>query len=153
MSGLNSILGLLSIVETVERNLDDGIYTKKALEQNKQKIIELNVEQLYDYGINSLGIRIDTYEPYSPYTERIKEEKGQPYDRVTLRDTGEFHKSFEVVFDPAYFYLTATDSKTQDLIERYGEHIFGLIAENKKELTEQYVVPEITKEIRRELFE
>jgi len=150
--GLNSILGLLSTVETVERNLNDGFYTKKALEKNKEKIVELNVEQLYDYGINSLGIRIDTYDPYSPYTIRVKKEKGQPYDRVTLRDTGDFHKSFEVVFDPASFYITATDGKTQMLVERYGERIFGLTAENRKELTEQYVIPEVAKEIRQELF-
>lgn len=152
MPGLNSILGLLSTVETVERNLDDGFYTRKALEQNSQKIVELNVEQLYEYGINSLGIRIDTYDPYSPYTVRVKKEKGQPYDRVTLRDTGDFHRSFEVVFDPASFYITATDNKTQMLVERYGERIFGLTTENKKELTEKYVVSEVTKEIRRELF-
>lgn len=152
MLGLNSILGLLSAVETVERGLNDGFYTKKALEQNRQKVIELNVEQLYDYGINSLGIRIDTYDPYSPYTVRIKKEKEQPYDRVTLRDTGDFHRSFGVVFDPTSFYITATDSKTQMLVERYGERIFGLTAENRKELTEKYVIPEVTKEIRQELF-
>lgn len=152
MPGLNSILGLLSIAETVERNLSDGNYTRKALEQNQQRIVEMNVEQLYDYGMNSLGIRIDTYEPYSPYTVRIKQEKGQPYDRVTLRDTGDFHKSFEVVFEPVGFYITATDYKTQDLIDRYGARIFGLTPENKQDLTIKYVVPVIREEIKRELF-
>ena len=152
MPGLNSILGLLSTVETVERNLNDGSYTKKALEQNQQKIVELNVEQLYEYGVNSLGIRIDTYQPYTPYTVRIKQEKGQPYDRVTLRDTGDFHKSFEVVFDPNGFYLTATDWKTQELVDKYGGKIFGLIPENRKELVTEYVVPVVTEEIRKELF-
>lgn len=152
MPGLNSILGLLSIAETVERNLSDGNYTRKALEQNQQRIVEMNVEQLYDYGMNSLGIRIDTYEPYSPYTVRIKQEKGQPYDRVTLRDTGDFHKSFEVVFEPMGFYITATDYKTQDLIDRYGARIFGLTPENKQDLTIKYVVPVVREEIKRELF-
>lgn len=152
MPGLNSILGLLSTVNTVERNLSSGGYTRKALEQNKEKIVELNVEQLYDYGINSLGIQIDTYAPYSPYTVSIKKKKGQPYDRVTLRDTGDFHKSFEVVFDPSYFYITATDYKTEDLVEKYGGNIFGLTAENKREITEKYVVPEVTKSLRRDIF-
>lgn len=152
MPGLNSILGLLSIAETVERNLSDGNYIRKALEQNQQRIVEMNVEQLYDYGMNSLGIRIDTYEPYSPYTVRIKQEKGQPYDRVTLRDTGDFHKSFGVVFEPVGFYITATDYKTQDLIDRYGARIFGLTSENKQDLTIKYVVPVIREEIKRELF-
>lgn len=152
MPGLDSILELLSTVQTVERNLSDGTYIRKALEQNQEKIVELNVEQLYDYGINSLGIRIDTYAPYSPYTVYIKKEKGQPYDRVTLRDTGDFHSSFEVIFNPASFYITATDSKTQELIDRYGENIFGLTAENRTEFTKEYVVPEVIKDLRKEIF-
>ena len=152
MPGLNSILGLLSAAETVERNLNEGFYTRKALEQNQQKIIEANVEQLYEYGINSLGIPIDTYQPYTPYTVRIKQEKGQPYDRVTLRDTGDFQKSFEVVFEPAGFYITATDYKTQDLIDKYGAKIFGLTKENRQEIATKYVLPVVTEEIKREMF-
>lgn len=152
MPGLNSILGLLSAAETVERNLNEGFYIRKALEQNQQKIVEANVEQLYEYGINSLGIRIDTYQPYTPYTVRIKQEKGQPYDRVTLRDTGDFQKSFEVVFEPIGFYITATDYKTQDLIDKYGAKIFGLIKENRQEIAIKYVFPVVTEEIKREMF-
>lgn len=152
MPGLNSILGLLSAAETVERNLSEGFYTRKALEQNQQKIVEANVEQLYEYGINSLDIRIDTYQPYTPYTVRIKQEKGQPYDRVTLRDTGDFQKSFEVVFEPVGFYITATDYKTQDLVDKYGAKIFGLTKENRQEIATKYVLPVVTEEIKREMF-
>ena len=152
MPGLNSILGLLSAAETVERNLNEGFYSRKALEQNQQKIVEANVEQLYECGINSLGIRIDTYQPYTPYTVRIKQEKGQPYDRVTLRDTGDFQKSFEVVFEPAGFYITATDYKTQDLIDKYGAKIFGLTKENRQEIATKYVLPVVTEEIKKEMF-
>lgn len=152
MPGLNSILGLLSAAETVGRNLNEGFYTRKALEQNQQKIVEANAEQLYEYGINSLGIRIDTYQPYTPYTVRIKQEKGQPYDRVTLRDTGDFQKSFEVVFEPVGFYITATDYKTQDLIDKYGAKIFGLTKENMQEIAVKYVLPVVTEEIKREMF-
>lgn len=152
MPGLNSILELLSAAETVERNLNEGFYTRKALEQNQQKVVEANVEQLYKYGINSLGIRIDTYQPYTPYTVRVKQEKGQPYDRVTLRDTGDFQKSFEVVFEPVGFYITATDYKTQDLIDKYGAKIFGLTKENRQEIAVKYVLPVVTEEIKREIF-
>ena len=152
MPGLNSILGLLSAAETVGRNLNEGFYTRKALEQNQQKIVEANAEQLYEHGINSLGIRIDTYQPYTPYTVRIKQEKGQPYDRVTLRDTGDFQKSFEVVFEPVGFYITATDYKTQDLIDKYGAKIFGLTKENMQEIAVKYVLPVVTEEIKREMF-
>lgn len=152
MPGLNSILGLLSTVQTVERDLNSGVYTRKALEQNKEKIVELNVKQLNELGVNSLGIQIDTYAPYSPYTVYVKKQKGQPTDRVTLRDTGDFHRSFDVVFEPSSFYITATDSKTEDLVAKYGVNIFGLTAENRTDLTESYVVPEVIKNIRKEIF-
>lgn len=152
MSGLNAISALLSAVETVERSMMDGAYVRRAVQKNTDKIIELNVEQLYEYGINSLGISIDTYAPYSPYTVRIKKEKGQPTDRVTLRDTGDFHKSFEVVVGPIGFYITATDYKTNMLIEKYGEKIFGLIPQNKIELAQKYLYPAVIDEINKELF-
>lgn len=152
MPGLNAISVLLSAVETVERNMMDGTYVRRAVQENTDKIIELNVEQLYEYGTNSLGISIDTYAPYSPYTVRVKKEKGQPTDRVTLRDTGDFHKSFEVVIGPVGFYITATDYKTNMLIEKYGEKIFGLIPQNKIELAQKYLYPAVIVEINKELF-
>ena len=152
MPGLDAISALLSAVETVERSMADGTYVRKAVQENTDKIIELNVEQLYEYGINSLGISIDTYAPYSPYTIKVKNEKGQPTDRVTLRDTGAFHKSFEVVVGPVDFYITATDYKTDMLIEKYGEKIFGLIPQNKTELAQKYLYPAVMTEINKELF-
>ena len=152
MPGLNAISALLSAVETVERSMVDGTYVRRAVQENTDKIVELNVEQLYEYGINSLGISIDTYAPYSPYTIRVKNEKGQPTDRVTLRDTGDFHKSFEVVVGPVDFYITATDYKTDMLVERYGEKIFGLIPQNKIELAQKYLYPTVMTEINKELF-
>ena len=152
MPGLNAISALLSAVETVERSMVDGTYVRRAVQENTDKIVELNVEQLYEYGINSLGVSIDTYAPYSPYTIRAKNEKGQPTDRVTLRDTGDFHKSFEVVVGPVDFYITATDYKTDMLVERYGEKIFGLIPQNKIELAQKYLYPAVMTEINKELF-
>jgi len=152
MPGLDAISALLSAVETVERSMADGTYVRKAVQENTDKIVELNVEQLYEYGVNSLGISIDTYAPYSPYTIKVKNEKGQPTDRVTLRDTGAFHKSFEVVVGPVDFYITATDYKTDMLIEKYGEKIFGLIPQNKTELAQKYLYPAVMTEINKELF-
>ena len=53
MPGLDSISNLISAVETVEKNLESGVYAKKAVEENKDKIVEMNVDQLYDWGQNS----------------------------------------------------------------------------------------------------
>jgi hypothetical protein len=65
---------------------------------------------------------------------QLKNEKNQPTDRVTLRDTGDFHKSIKVDADRTYFEIYATDWKTDDLKEKYGDEILGLTPENKAEL-------------------
>lgn len=51
-------------------------------------------EQLYEQGINRLGVDIMDYAPYSPVTIEIKKALGQPTNRVTLRDEGDFESSF-----------------------------------------------------------
>lgn len=152
MPGLSAISSLISAVETVERNMMEGTYVGKAVKENAEEIASRNVEQLYNSGANSLGIRIDTYRPYTPYTVRIKDEKGQPTDRVTLRDTGAFHRAFEVVVEPTGFYITSSDSKTEGLIGKYGGRIFGLLPENKIEITRNFLYPSVMKQIHKELF-
>lgn len=152
MPGLNAILDLTSTIGAIERSLADGTIAKKPLEENSSKIVEMNRTQLYDFGINRLGIEIATYAPYAPYTIKVKREKGQPFDRVTLKDTGAFYRSFEVIFDPTGFYITASDAKTQDLMEKYGSEIFGLTSENLDLLIQGDVKTSIIQQIRKELF-
>lgn len=152
MPGLNAILDLGTAVSSVAENLANGNYIRKGLEQHGTAIIDMNISQLYDQGVNSLGIDISSYRPYSPYTIMLKKEKGQPYDRVTLRDTGAFHSSFEMVLENFEFYFTATDYKTQELIHKYGENIFGLTEENKKIVAHDYVFPVVMDEVKKEIF-
>ena len=81
-------------------------------------------DQLYEQGVEGRGISIMDYQPYTARTIKIKQKKGQPYDRVTLRDTGEFHSSLHVEFDDEGFYVTSTDDKAKYLLARYGKTIF-----------------------------
>lgn len=87
-------------------------------------------DQLYRRGINGRGEKIMDYMPYTPRTIQNKKRKSQPTTRVTLRDTGAFHESMYVIFDSEGFYITASDEKTQDLVEKYGEEIFRLTDKN-----------------------
>lgn len=103
-------------------------------------IIQLNTEdQLFNKGINSSGVnleRIGGY--YSGKTVRIKKEKGQPVDRVTLKDTGAFYRSFEVFLDGQNnIGITAASVKDgTDILERWGENVLGLTSENKAKVSE-----------------
>lgn len=95
MAGLKSIQDLRNRVATFNNGLSSGAYIQQIIWDNDAYIVDMNAEeQLVEQGINRLGVDIMDYAPYSPLTIAIKEEKGQPTNRVTLRDTGDFEASF-----------------------------------------------------------
>ena len=108
-------------------------------------------KQLYEEGIEGRGIEIMSYAPYSPRTIKNKIRKGQPTNRVTLRDTGDFHRSFRVAFEPGGFRIEATDPKTAALIEKYGPTIFRLTDKNLTELLREYIRPILTERLKEQL--
>lgn len=116
--------------------IDDGMTTAFILDANAE-------EQLFEQGINRLGVSIDDYMPYSPLTIAIKEEKGQPTNRVTLRDEGDFQSSFYLEVNDKYFEIKAGDFKTEELIKKYGRQILGLTDENIEKLIWQYLYPDL----------
>lgn len=105
-------------------------------------------EQLFERGVNKLGVSISDYAPYSTETVRIKSMKGQPTDRVTLEDTREFKDSFYVSVDESGFELLARDGKTEKLLLKYGSGIMGLTEENLEELMQVYIKPEFIQRIK-----
>lgn len=105
-------------------------------------------DQLYRRGINGKGEKIMEYMPYTARTIQNKKRKGQPTTRVTLRDTGAFHESMYVVFDSEGFYITASDEKTQDLVEKYGEEIFRLTDKNFTRIIRSHIRKELVKRLK-----
>lgn len=105
-------------------------------------------DQLYRRGINGRGEKIMSYMPYTAKTIQNKKRKGQPTTRVTLRDTGAFHKSMFVVFDSEGFYITASDEKTEELIKKYGEEIFRLTDKNFTRIVRSHIRKELVKRLK-----
>lgn len=106
-------------------------------------------DQLYRRGINGRGVKIMSYRPYALRTIAAKKKKGQPTTRVTLCDTGAFHKSMYVVFDTEGFYITAADKKTGWLVKRYGEEIFRLTDANFTRILRSHIRKELVKRLKR----
>lgn len=106
-------------------------------------------DQLYRRGINGKGQKIMDYMPYAERTIKNKRRKGQPTTRVTLRDTGAFHESMYVVFDSEGFYITASDDKTEKLVDKYGEEIFRLTNKNFTRIIRSHIRKELTKRLKR----
>ena len=106
-------------------------------------------DQLYRRGVNGRDEKIMDYMPYKASTIRIKKRKGQPTTRVTLRDTKAFHDAMFVVFDSDGFYITSSDGKTQELVDKYGEEIFRLTDKNFNRIIRSHVRKELIKRIKR----
>ena len=103
---------------------------------NDKKALNLNRDtQLFDEGSDSLGNLLSP--PYTDLTILLKTIAGQPSNRVTLRDSESFHNSFFMDASKFTVKIDATDSKTTELKEKYGEDIFGLDDESQSEFNEQ----------------
>lgn len=153
MAGLKSIQDLRNRVVTFNNGLSSGAYIQQIIWDNDAYIVDMNAEeQLFEQGINRLGVDIMDYAPYSPLTIAIKEEKGQPTNRVTLRDTGDFEASFFLEVGDKQFEIKASDFKTEDLIKKYGRQILGLTDENIAALIWQYIFPDLMKKAKNVLY-
>jgi hypothetical protein len=135
---VNTIDERIQALTEFENGIDNHL--KDIIEDNEDVIVSMNVDdQLYGLGITSSGIEINSFAPYSFKTIGIKEQKGQPTDRVTLRDTGTFHRSVYVVASENEFSIHASDDKVEKLMFTYGEDILGLTANNLNDLIWNHV--------------
>ena len=105
-------------------------------------------DQLYRRGINGKEQKIMDYAPYAPRTIQNKIRKGQPTTRVTLRDTGAFHRSMFVVADEQGFYVTSDDDKVQYLVPKYGDNIFRLTDKNLTRIVKSHIRKVIVKKLK-----
>jgi hypothetical protein len=103
---------------------------KDVIVETGEELADFNRKQL-DSGIRSTGSEIKP--AYAPLTILLKDQKGQPTDRVTLKDTGDFYQGITVDVNSETFDLTSTDDKTEDLVKKYGNRIFGLTNESRGE--------------------
>ena len=116
-------------------------------------VLDLNrIEQLYKRGIDSEGVTLETIGgAYSDLTVAIKQTKGQPTDRVTLKDTGDFYESFQLIVKGNMIEIDADPIKEGVSLEvRWGSDIIGLSENSLMKLIEK-LKPLIIDEIRERL--
>ncbi len=115
----------------------------------RKLIIDLNTEeQLYSQGIDSKGVQLGEY---SIYTKGLKQNKGQRTDHITLKDTGEFYKSFSIRLEGSSFRIVADGQKEDtNLFKEYGIDILGL-TEDSMDVVVTAAIPIIQKYIKANL--
>jgi hypothetical protein len=104
----------------------DAVIIDRVKDQ-EQAIVAANAEQLFS-GILATGR--PTKPDYAQSTIARKRRKGQPTNRVTLKDTGKFHISLKVDYREKEFELTSDDTKRVYLERKYGRDIYGLTDAN-----------------------
>lgn len=150
---MGKIDDLLKRVVKFNDELTSGRLVQKIIWDNEAYIIDMNAEeQLFEQGVNRLGVSIMDYAPYSPVTIAIKEAKGQPTNRVTLRDEGDFQSSFYLEAGDEQFEIKAADWKTEELTKKYGRQILGLTDENIKILIWHYIFPDLITEAKKTIY-
>ena len=93
------------------------------LNELEDDIIEMQKERL-EQGLFVSGYPI--YPFYSDWTVMEKEYKGQPSDRVTLKDTGDFYSGIYAAQFGDEILISSHDDKTPELEEKYSENLFGI---------------------------
>jgi hypothetical protein len=116
----------------------DSIVINEAMEEGDE-IERMNIDDQMLEGIDNTGASIQP--EYAPFTIEIKQALGQPTDRVTLRNEGDFHKGFSLEIAGGKIYADSTDEKTEKLVTKYGEDIFGLTPENLASFVEVFLKP------------
>lgn len=121
------------------QSFDVELALDKIILKHEKEILDLNRNQLYS-GIDSKGQSLGEY---SPKTVEYKKEKGQPYDRITLKDEGDFYAGFKI--DNTDYSIASTDFKNEQLTKDFGKDIHGLTKENAATITDEKFTPELTK--------
>jgi hypothetical protein len=140
MSGLKEYSAKIQNLLIELTDIEDSI-----IDDNADSYAKENVNYLYEQGKTSEGISLPEY---SEFTKEIKRKKGQPIDRMTLRDTKAFHNSFFAEYKYGKLEITANDEKTTELTKRYGSDIFGLTEEKRRQVSREIILPIFVNEIK-----
>lgn len=114
----------------------------------EEEVIDLNTMQLSESGIDSNGEEITP--GYRPLTVSIKTALGQPTDRVTLKNEGDFHNAWFIVYGRNYFAMGSDDEKAGKLEGKYGSAIYGLTDENIQEVIDM-IKPDLIEEVKKRI--
>lgn len=150
------MLGRLGVVLNNAKKLNQSKILIRIWKDKEVKgfIVDLNrVDQLFKKGEDALG---DVFGLYASdqgtvtFNGNTKNKKRN--SRISLFDTGDFYKTFDVKVSKDSFSVTANDNKDGDsLTEIYGKEILGLGNESIEKLSRK-ILPIFITETRVLLF-
>ena len=115
-----------SILDDTKNALNE---IKSSINSSLQQSFNNNQEQAKDLNRVQMfaGIKIDN--------------KGQPIDRVTLRDTGVFYRDLTIEARPDEVVFSSPTTYSAFLFDKYGNNVLGLTMQNIRVFYEQFTKP------------
>lgn len=117
--------------------------------QDNAFLLELDNQQQLEAGLDSNDRPITP--AYAPLTRLLKQEQGLDPNTVTLRDTGAYYASIVAQVRGGQLDFEATDSKADELADKYGAAILGLSPDAEEQFKNEVLRPELEAEARRAL--
>ena len=97
-------------------------------------------KQLFREGIDGKGEKLPGYRRT---TIRLKISKGDPADRTTLRDSGEFYSHIQIDAFPDHFEIVSNVNYDKFILKRYGNDVLRITDENFREFMKNYYLPKL----------
>ncbi len=123
---------------------DSDLAIDQIFRESEDDFVRLNQEQMFA-GVKRDGNEIEP--PYANLTVAIKQQKGQPTDRVTLKDTGAFYQGLYANLAGNRIDEGSSDPKAEKLSEKYGEEIYGLGGQYKQEFVNDSLKPKFSEKV------
>ncbi len=141
-----AIQNMANSLRFIKDNLDEIVLD--LVKDREKEVIAMNTDDQLFQGFNTDGEKITP--PYSEGYVKQKKRSGNPYDRVTTRESGDYHDSFFITYDKDQFFIDADDFKKPFLFKMYSEKLHGLTIENIDKLSEMIKEP-LIEEVRKRL--
>jgi hypothetical protein len=149
---MNSFDDLIALFDFDVIELLDEVFRQSDVQNT---MIEFNQDQLQD-GKDALGQVIKTIggSPYRPYTVIIRKSLGLQTNKVDLKVTGEFYRTFKVVINTDSYEITADFEKDGgSILDNFSSNydFLGLDDESLYELAYEVVLPRLGSLLRKRL--
>jgi hypothetical protein len=139
----------MGVVQTFIKRLDEmkasiNVSIKQSIDSNKKVLIDQQTEGQMNKGKDSNNI---SFVPsYATSTKTIKRGKGQPTDRVTLKDTGKLYDSITIQANTTQAVISTNVNYFKYLVAHYDKNsILGIQEQATEEFLKKYTVPQIEK--------
>lgn len=131
---------LIRKVRAMERAIKPTI--QKTVNTNKLEITNQVTKEQFFKGQDANNKTI--IPSYAVTTQVMKRRKGQPFDRVTLRDSGDLYKSISVVAKKDSLIISTSTPYFTYLVDKYDSNtLLGLNDQFRAEFTKRKILPNI----------